>query len=150
MRAGAAGGQVNWVAINRAPTITWAFSEWASADGPVEREMIGKGVITVSDLDKFEASNILFRDQIWTTAAVHLIREHKPNLLLFHLLSLDSVHHEYGPGSLAGLAAFAFMDGCVARLVEAVHDERISGWELTMALRSQVTGLWCKREGGGR
>jgi predicted AlkP superfamily pyrophosphatase or phosphodiesterase len=121
-KAGLTTAQVNWVAINRAPTITWEFSEWASPEGTVEREMIGKRVITVSDVDKFEASNILFRDQIWTTAAVHLIREHKPNLLLFHLLSLDSVHHEYGPGSLAGLAAFAFMDGCGARLVEAVQD----------------------------
>jgi len=84
--------------------------------------MIRQGIISATDLENFERSNILFRDQIWTTAAVHVIREHKPNLLLFHLLSLDSVHHEYGPGSLAGLAAFAFMDGCVARLVKAVQD----------------------------
>jgi predicted AlkP superfamily pyrophosphatase or phosphodiesterase len=125
-KAGLTTAQVNWVAINRAPTITWEFSEWASPDGPVEREMIRKGVITVSDVDHFAASNILFRDQIWTTAAVHLIREHKPNLLLFHLLSLDAVHHEYGPGSLAGLSAFAFLDGCVARLIEAVHDAGMS------------------------
>jgi predicted AlkP superfamily pyrophosphatase or phosphodiesterase len=121
-KAGLTTAQVNWVAINRAPTITWPFSEWPSPEGPVEREMIRNGIVKATDLENFERSNILFRDQIWTTAAVHLIREHKPNLLLFHLLSLDSVHHEYWPGSLAGLAAFAFMDGCVARLVAAVHD----------------------------
>jgi len=120
-KAGLTTAQVNWVAINRAPTITWAFSEWASPAGIVEGEMIRKGVIAVSDVENFTKSNILFRDQIWTTAAVHLIREHKPNLLLFHLLSLDSVHHEYGPGSLAALAAFAFLDGCVARLEDAVN-----------------------------
>ena len=121
-KAGLTTAQVNWVAINRAPTITWAFSEWPSPEGPVEREMMRQGIISATDLENFERSNILFRDQIWTTAAVHLIREHKPNLLLFHLLSLDSVHHEYGPGSLAGLAAFAFLDGCVARLVKAVEE----------------------------
>ncbi len=120
-KAGLTTAQVDWVAINRARTITWAFSEWASAEGPLEQEMIRAGVITAADLDKFEKSNILFRDQTWTTAAVHLIREHQPNLLLFHLLSLDTVHHQYGPGTLAGTAAIAFLDGCVARVVEAVR-----------------------------
>jgi predicted AlkP superfamily pyrophosphatase or phosphodiesterase len=120
-KAGLTTAQVDWVAINKAPTITWAFSEWTSADGPVEREMIRKGVIAASDIENFEKSNILFRDQIWTTAAVHLIREHKPNLLLFHLLSLDSVHHQYGPGTLAGTSAIAFLDSCVASVVEAIR-----------------------------
>jgi predicted AlkP superfamily pyrophosphatase or phosphodiesterase len=120
-KAGLTTAQVDWVAINQAPTITWAFNEWASADGPVEREMIRKGVIAASDLEHFTKSNILFRDQIWTTAAVHLIGEHTPNLLLFHLLSLDSVHHTYGPGTLAATSAIAFLDSCVARVVEAVR-----------------------------
>ncbi len=123
-KAGLTTAQVDWVAINRAPTITWAFNEWATASGPVEQEMIQKGVIAASDLENFTKSNILFRDQIWTTAAAYLIREHKPNLLLVHFLSLDSVHHQYGPGSLAATSAIAFLDGCVARLVEAV---RLSG-----------------------
>ncbi len=120
--AGLTTAQVDWVAINRAPTITWPFSEWASPDGPVEREMIQKGVISAADLDNFSKSNILFRDQVWTTAAVHLIREHKPNLLLVHFLSLDSVHHQFGPRTLAATSAIAFLDGCVNRIVEAVHD----------------------------
>ena len=68
-KAGLTTAQVDWVAINRAPGITWAFNEWATADGPVEKEMIGKGVIKASDLENFMKSNILFRDQIWTTAA---------------------------------------------------------------------------------
>src|SRR5438067_9290567 len=115
-RAGLTTAQVDWVAINQAPTITWAFSEWASADGPVEGEMIRKGVIAAADIENFTKSNILFRDQIWTTAAVHLIAEHTPNLLLFHLLSLDAVHHAYGPGPLAATSALAFRDRSVARL----------------------------------
>src|ERR1035437_1966902 len=120
-KAGLTTAQVDWVAINKAPAITWAFTEWTSAEGPVEREMIRNGAIAASDIENFEKSNILFRDQIWTTAAVHLIREHKPNLLLFHLLSLDSVHHQYGPGTLAGTSAIAFLDSCVASVVEAIR-----------------------------
>jgi predicted AlkP superfamily pyrophosphatase or phosphodiesterase len=34
-KAGLTTAQVNWVAINRAPTITWEFSEWASPEGTV-------------------------------------------------------------------------------------------------------------------
>jgi hypothetical protein len=119
--AGLTTAQVDWVAIHNAPTITWAFSEWAPPEGQLEREMIGKGVISATDLEDFAKSNILFRDQIWTTAGAYLIREHKPNLLLFHLLSLDTAQHSYGPNSLAATAAIAFLDGCVARLVEAVR-----------------------------
>jgi hypothetical protein len=120
-RTGLTTAQVDWVAINQAPTITWAFSEWAPAEGPLEREMIGKGAIAASDIESFTTSNILFRDQIWTKAAVYLIREHRPNLLLFHLLSIDSVHHQFGPKTLAGTAAIAFVDSCVGHVVEAVR-----------------------------
>jgi len=124
--AGLTTAQVDWVAIHKASGITWAFSEYAPADDPVEREMIGKGVIAAGDLQDFAKSNILFRDQIWTTAAAYLIQAHKPNLLLFHLLSLDSVHHQYGPRTLAATAAIAFLDSCVARVVEAVRAAGLS------------------------
>ena len=120
-QAGLTTAQVDWVAINQAPTITWAFTEWAPAEEPLEREMIGKGAIAASDIESFTKSNILFRDQIWTKAAVYLIREHRPNLLLLHLLSLDSVHHQFGPKTLAGTAAIAFVDSCVGHVVEAVR-----------------------------
>ena len=120
--AGLTTAQVDWVAINNAPTITWAFPEWASPEGPVEQEMIRKGVIAAADVQDFTKFNILWRDQIWTKAAAHLIREHKPNLLLFHLLSLDSVHHRYGPKGLAGMAAIAFLDSSVAKIVDAVRE----------------------------
>src|SRR5207253_246106 len=99
--------------------IKWHFNEWASGEGPLEQEMIRAGAIAAADVDNFTKSNILFRDQTWTTAAVHLIREHKPNLLLVHLLTLDSVSHQYGPDTLASRSAMAFLDGCVARIVDA-------------------------------
>ena len=120
--AGLTTAQVDWVAINKARTITWAFSEWASADGPLEREMLAKGAISASDLQGFEKANILFRDQIWTRAAAYLIKQHQPDLLLYHLLSLDSTQHQYGPNTLAGRAAIAFLDSCVEKVVAAVRE----------------------------
>ena len=53
---------------------------------------------------------------------MYILNQHKPNLLLFHVLTLDSVHHTYGPKSLAASAAMAFLDSCVARIVGAVRE----------------------------
>jgi predicted AlkP superfamily pyrophosphatase or phosphodiesterase len=114
--------QIDWVAINNAPTITWPFNEWATPAGPLEQEMIQKGAIAATDVQDFTKANILFRDQIWTRAAVYLIREHRPNLMLLHFLSLDSVHHGFGPKSLAATSAIAFLDSCVEKVVAAVHE----------------------------
>lgn len=120
-RAGLTTAQVNWVAIASAPTITWEFPEVPALDGPIEREMMARHLVDAGTVQQFRKSNILRRDEIWTDAAIHILREHKPNLLLFHLLSLDSVHHTYGPGSLAATAAMAFLDAQVARVMDAVR-----------------------------
>lgn len=126
-QAGLTTAHVDWVAIEKAPTISWAFREWPSADGPLEKEMIARGAITAADLDGFTKANIVYRDQIWTRAGEYLILNHKPDLLLFHLLTLDSEQHTYGPNTLAGRTAIAFLDACVEKLVNAVQAAGIAG-----------------------
>lgn len=120
--AGLTTAQVDWVAINRAPTINWAFTEWADPAGTVEQEMIRGGLVTAGDVQNFTKLNILYRDQVWARAAAYLIRTHKPNLLLVHFLSLDSMHHRYGPKVLAATGAIAFLDGCVGQVLNAVRE----------------------------
>src|ERR1051325_8530901 len=120
-QAGLTAAQVDWVAINNAPTITWSFHEWASPEGPLEREMIDRGVLSIDEVRDFTKFNIVWRDQVWTKAAAYLIREHKPNLMLFHLLTLDATHHRYGPKNLASQGAMAFLDSCVAEVFDAVE-----------------------------
>jgi predicted AlkP superfamily pyrophosphatase or phosphodiesterase len=114
--------QVDWVAINNASTINWAFPEKAKPSDPLVAEMISKGVIDADDVGNNGKPSILWRDQIWTKAGAYIIREHKPNLLLFHLLSLDSTHHAYGPRTLASYDAIAFLDSCVKQLIDATRD----------------------------
>ena len=121
-QAGLTTAQVDWVAIEKAPGITWAFREWADLDGPLEQEMVAKGALTKEDLESFSRANIVFRDQIWTRAGAYLIRNHQPDLLLFHLLTGDSEQHAYGPDTLAAKTALAFLDSCVEKLVDAVRD----------------------------
>jgi len=119
--AGLKTAQVDWVAINHAPTIDWEFPELATANDPLVKEMIAKGVISEADAEDFRRANIVWRDEIWCRAAEFLIREHKPNLLLVHFLTLDSTHHRYGPNSLASQDAMGFLDGLVARVLAAIH-----------------------------
>jgi predicted AlkP superfamily pyrophosphatase or phosphodiesterase len=111
--------EIDWVAIEHAPTITWSFPEYDEPQLPVAREMVAAGVVTEADLQRFGKAPITFRDEIWTRAAEHLIKTHKPNLLLFHLLTTDSVQHQYGARTLAAQTALALADARVGRLVDA-------------------------------
>ena len=113
--AGLTTAQVDWVAIWNAPTITWEFRERPEPTQAIPLEMIKAGLISEEDVRTFSTRNILWRDEMWTTAAVHILRTHRPQLMLFHLLNLDSTHHRYGPRTPAGLGAMALIDAQVKR-----------------------------------
>ena len=113
--------QVDWVAIQNAPTITWAFAERPDPSAPIPRELVLAGVLSQADLEAFASRNIVFRDRIWTEAAAHIVRTHRPNLLLFHLLNLDSTHHRYGPRTQAALTAMAHLDSQVRTVLDAIE-----------------------------
>jgi predicted AlkP superfamily pyrophosphatase or phosphodiesterase len=120
--AGLTTAQVDWVAIQNPGTMTWAFPERPSLDEPLVREMIERGLITEDEVTNFGVgSSSAWRDQMWTMAASHVIREHRPNLLLYHLLALDSAQHRTGPGTPEAYTAMAFVDGQLGRLMEAVE-----------------------------
>ncbi len=120
-RAGLSTAQVDWVAIQNPGTITWEFAERPDPKGTIARELVAAGLAGGAEIERFAKLNIVARDQIWTTAAVHIIERHQPNLLMLHLLALDSTHHRYGPGSPAAHAAIGFLDAQLARIVEAVR-----------------------------
>jgi arylsulfatase A-like enzyme len=120
--AGLTTAQVDWVAIYNPGTITWAFPERPDPDGVIERELQAGGIVTREHVAHFnEQSSSAWRDQIWTEAAVHILREHKPNLLLFHLLALDSMHHRAGPGGPESYTTIAFLDAQLARVIDAIE-----------------------------
>ena len=90
-KAGLTTAEVDWVAIQDAPTITWSFAEYGYPDRPIEKEMVAAGLATAQQIKDFRKLPIFLRDEIWTLAGEHIITKHKPNLLLFHLLTTDSV-----------------------------------------------------------
>jgi len=116
--------QVDWVAILNAPSIDFEFPERPErpeTKPAIVREMVKAGEITQQDVDGFATQNIVWRDDVWTDAAVHIVRDHRPNLLLLHLLSLDSMQHRYGPRTPAAMVTMARLDAQIGRLVKAIE-----------------------------
>jgi predicted AlkP superfamily pyrophosphatase or phosphodiesterase len=122
-QSGLTTAQVDWVAILNSGTINWEFLEIPKAGGVIERELIDKGIVTSQEIATFgKGKNIAWRDMIWTEAACHIMRTHKPNLLLFHVLTTDAINHANGPGSQASHAAFAYADRLVGDVLKAIAD----------------------------
>jgi predicted AlkP superfamily pyrophosphatase or phosphodiesterase len=118
--AGLTTAEVDWVAIYKPPTVDYPFPEIPSLDGKVEKEMLAAGTITEDDLKNWSKTNILTHDEIWTRAAVHIIEKHKPNLLMYHLLTTDSVQHASGAKTLQAYTALVLADRQLQRILDAV------------------------------
>jgi len=122
-KAGLVTAEVDWVAIKDARGIDWSFFENPDPDGPIARDLIDQGVVSRDELAHFhDASSQAWRDLVYTRAAVDIIRKHHPDLLLLHLLSLDSIEHETGYGNDAGRNTIAFLDDRVQEVIDAVRD----------------------------
>ncbi len=123
--AGLTTAEVDWVAILNAPTINWSFAERPALTDAIPKEMIAAGLVSAQDIADFGKLNITYRDQIWTQAAIYIMQKHRPNLMLFHLLATDSVHHQFGPKSLASLTALALADARVGELYRALESAKL-------------------------
>lgn len=119
--AGLTTAEVDWVAIYRSPAVNWSFAEQPHTDGTVEREMVQQGLITEEDVLSFGRAPITWRDDLWTRAAAFILERHRPNLLLMHLLTTDSVQHQYGARSLAAQTALILADRQLQRILDAVE-----------------------------
>jgi predicted AlkP superfamily pyrophosphatase or phosphodiesterase len=119
-QAGLTTAEIDWVAIHQPKTINWSFAERPMLNDAIPQEMIAAGLVTEAEIRDFAKLDIVLRDEIWTQAAIHILRKHKPNLLLFHLLATDSSQHRYGAGSLGGRTALALADARVKQIVDTV------------------------------
>lgn len=120
-RADLSTAQVDWVAIEGAPSIDWQFAEHPDPAGAIEQDLVRQGVVSDDQLVHFDEPSQAWRDRIYTRAAVDIIRKHHPDLLLLHLLALDSIEHETGFGNNAGRNTIAFLDDRVRDVIEAVR-----------------------------
>jgi predicted AlkP superfamily pyrophosphatase or phosphodiesterase len=64
-------------------------------------------------------------DEKLTRVSEYIIKSHKPNLLLIHLIELDGAHHRNGPRTKPGIEMAEREDGYVGRIVEATKQAGI-------------------------
>jgi len=60
------------------------------------------------------------RDRFSTAAAEVIIRTHRPNLLLIHLVEADTAQHQYGPNSPQAIQALTRVDAAIETIVRAI------------------------------
>ncbi len=121
-QAGMTTSEIDWVAIKRSGAIDFAFAEDPEPASPVVQEMLHSRLITQEQLGHWNKTSQAQRDRFYTAAAVHILKQHHPNLMLFHLLALDSIEHQTGYGNNSGINTIAFLDDRVKELVEAVRE----------------------------
>lgn len=123
--AGLTTAESDWVAVTRAKGITWSFAELPNPNGPVEQAMIAAGVATAEDMQAMQPGRrqkTIWRDGMWTRAAAFMFSQYKPNLLLYHTLNTDGIHHRYGPGTDPSYTALAYADRLVGDLLKTVDE----------------------------
>src|SRR5690606_30488361 len=120
--AGLRTAEVNWPVTRSAPTLDESLPDAPRAiehtTSPLRDELAELGI--VEDEEAFGRMSYAGRDYVWTAAAVHLIENRMPDLLLFHLLAVDGLHHGYGVGSQPASAALALADQHVGEVLDAL------------------------------
>jgi hypothetical protein len=120
--AGLTTAEMDWVAVENAKSIDWSFFEQPVATSPLLQEMLAAGSLTQAELSGFKKGSQAYRDRLYTRGATYAIRHHHPNLVLLHLLALDSAEHAYGFDTMAGVNTVAFLDDQVKEVVDAVRE----------------------------
>jgi arylsulfatase A-like enzyme len=125
-RAGYRTADINWPCTRGAETLEDSFSDVpnqvAYMTPRLRTELIEAGWLRGTNSADFLGRSAPTKDQIWTAAAVHVLRQRRPNLMLVHLLITDSIQHKYGPRSPAAYAALALADANVQEILRAVDD----------------------------
>jgi predicted AlkP superfamily pyrophosphatase or phosphodiesterase len=121
-KAGLTTAEVDWVAIEKADGITWRFTEYTDPKGEIEHDLVEQASMTADDLAHFNKPSQAWRDRMYTAAAVDIIKKHHPDLMLLHLLALDSIEHQTGYGNDSGRNTIAFLDDRVKEVIDAVRE----------------------------
>lgn len=127
--AGLRTAAINWPCTRNSPGLDDNFPDvpdnLANSTPRLRAELVTTGALTNETDANFDRLTGPGRDEVWTRAAIQVIQERKPHLLLLHLLNTDGTHHRYGPGSPASYTALALADTFVGRILGALDNAGI-------------------------
>jgi predicted AlkP superfamily pyrophosphatase or phosphodiesterase len=132
--AGLRTAAVTWPASRNAPTLDWRTPD-------VGTDALFQKYSTPSLLEELKAAEIPYemqgawckagksqdRDWMYTRIATNIVEKHLPNLLLFHLVDVDYVQHDYGPQSPAAYRAIEFADSQVQKVLDSISRAGLDG-----------------------
>jgi predicted AlkP superfamily pyrophosphatase or phosphodiesterase len=124
-RAGGRTAAINWPCTRGAETLDDNFPDApdriSQTTTPLRAELIRHGILEDATDISFLKKGAAAADQAWMAAALHLLQNRPPQLLLIHLLATDDIQHRYGPKSPAAYTALALADALVADLVRVLE-----------------------------
>ncbi len=124
--AGMQTAEINWPVTREAPTLNWTFPDHPDpiryTTPALVQELQAQKILTGPEDADFRVLGQVTRDQVWTQAAVHLIRRHRPQVLLLHLLNTDGTQHTHGPQTTEGYTSLALADSHVGQVLQALKE----------------------------
>ena len=119
-----------WPASRGAKTLDWTVPD-------VHDDKIVANYSTPELLKEFRAAGIPYekqqtwcdtnkgreRDQMYTQMLIHILKQHRPNLALLHLVEVDHAQHGAGPRSPEAYAAIKFEDDRVKEILDVLKKD---------------------------
>jgi predicted AlkP superfamily pyrophosphatase or phosphodiesterase len=85
------------------------------------------GLVDAAVADRGRAFAWPFTDAERTDLAVHILKRHRPRLLLLHIFDLDHEEHEHGPMTPEAKRAVEGSDANIGRVLAALEEAGIAG-----------------------
>lgn len=132
--AGMTTAAVCWPASRGAKTLDWTvpdvfeqalFDKYGSPELLAEARAAGIPVEKQMEWCQMGNPGKAMRDYMYTLLATHIIKQHKPNFLALHLVSLDSFEHAHGRQVAEAYWAANDSDNRVADLIRATEEAGI-------------------------
>ncbi|MCH8557534.1 MAG: alkaline phosphatase family protein [Balneolia bacterium] len=122
-------GEINWPVTRNAGTLHDSFPDTPDNVGHMTEDLLWDlfeaGILEDMNTMALWRNSSAGRDDVWTRAAIHLIENRMPNLLMLHLLNVDTTLHRQGVHTETGYTAMALADYQVGDVVRALEDRGI-------------------------
>jgi predicted AlkP superfamily pyrophosphatase or phosphodiesterase len=134
-RAGLSTASVIWPCSNGADTLDFVIPDsnkpelHARYTTPGFAAELAKAKIDISELGAWgwNKQRSTQRDIIYTQVALHLLKKHRINLLLVHLITPDGVEHTYGPDTPQAFQAVGESDQRLGEIWDALQRPPFAG-----------------------
>jgi predicted AlkP superfamily pyrophosphatase or phosphodiesterase len=125
--AGRRTAAIDWPATRHSPSLDWCLPFFKNqavfereTPAAVWQELGRLGFPRERQGEWAQLPRRLFKDKMVADLAIHVARQHRPDLLLVHFLCTDSLQHLHGPRSPEAYWAIEYVDGLIGRFLSTL------------------------------